>query len=37
MAPSSEMLSEALRIGYQVSDQDAQAFLQRYPLDTIKQ
>ena len=37
MAPSSDMASDALRLGFQVSDQDAQTFLQQYPLDTIQQ
>ena len=37
MAPPRDMASEALELGYQISDQDAQEFLQEYPLDVIQQ
>ena len=37
MAPPRDMASEALKLGYQISDQDAQEFLQEYPLDVIQQ
>jgi len=37
MAASSNMASDAQKLGYQVSDQDAQGFLQQYPLNVIQQ
>ena len=37
MAPPRDMASDALKLGYQISDQEAQEFLQEYPLDVIQQ
>jgi hypothetical protein len=37
MAPPNDMASDALKLGFHVSDQEAQAFLRQYPLDVIQQ
>jgi hypothetical protein len=37
MAPPNDMAADALKLGFHVSDQEAQAFLQQYPLDVIQQ
>ena len=37
MAPPNDMASDALKLGFHVSYQEAQAFLRQYPLDVIQQ
>ena len=37
MAPPRDMASDALKLRYQISGQEAQEFLQEYPLDVIQQ